>query len=119
MATFPALRTGAILQYPATRVVTFATSVYRFLDGSEQRYREFPVQIRRWVVRLNLLTEAEIAEFDAFYSGLQGGAGAFEFTDPWDGVLYSNCRFENDSLALQVQEEGRARTSFVIRQYFE
>ena len=119
MPTFPVLKTGAILQYPATKVVTFATSIYRFVDGSEQRYREFTAPQRRWVVRLNLLSEAEIAEFDNFYSWLQGGAGAFEFTDPWDGVIYSNCHFENDSLALQVQEEGRARTTFVIRQDVE
>ena len=119
MATFPVLKTGAILQYPVTRAVSFATTVYRFLDGSEQRYREYAAPVRRWVVRLNLLTEAEIAEIDAFYAGVQGGANAFEFTDPWDGVLYSNCHFENDSLALQVQEEGRARISFIVRQDLE
>ena len=119
MATFPVLKTGAILQYPATRVVTFATSVYRFIDGSEQRCREFAAPVRRWVVRLNLLTEGEIAELDSFYAGLQGGAGAFEFTDPWDGTLYANCHFENDSLSLQAQEEGRAHTSFIIRQDLE
>ena len=119
MVAFPVLKTGAILQYPATRIVAFATSVYRFLDGSEQRYRDFAAPVRRWVVRLNLLTEGEIAELDRFYASLHGGASSFEFTDPWDGTVYPNCYFENDNLALQAQEEGRARTSFTIRQYIE
>lgn len=116
MAAFPILRTGAIAQYPVTKALTFATRVYRFLDGTEQRYREYAAPVRRWVVRLNLLTDVEVAALDTFYLAQQGGAGTFEFTDPWDGTVYPNCFFDNDTLAFQALDEGRAQANVVIRQ---
>lgn len=37
---FPTLKTGATLQYPAQRATAFSTDVVRFVDGSEQRFRD-------------------------------------------------------------------------------
>jgi hypothetical protein len=34
MSAFPALKTGAVLQYPAQRAVQFSTDVVQFIDGS-------------------------------------------------------------------------------------
>ena len=39
MSAFPKLKTGAVAQYPASRALSQATEVVRFLDGTEQRYR--------------------------------------------------------------------------------
>ncbi len=46
MNEFPKLKTGAVLQYPAAKRLECLTQVTRFLDGSEQRFRDFaaPVQ---------------------------------------------------------------------------
>ena len=38
---FPTLKTGAVMQYPGKRILQFSTDVVRFLDGTEQRYREY------------------------------------------------------------------------------
>ena len=40
MNEFPKLKTGAVAQYPAQRTTRYSTHVMRFMDGSEQRYRE-------------------------------------------------------------------------------
>ncbi len=85
MATFPALKTGAVAQYPSDRQQNFSTQVYRFLDGSEQRFPAYVGSLRRWVVRLDLLDEAELESWRIFSLVRAGGLESFEFTDPFDG----------------------------------
>jgi hypothetical protein len=51
-AVFPTLKTGAVAQYPATDSNQFASFVVRFLDGSDQRHRQFPAPLRTWVIKL-------------------------------------------------------------------
>jgi hypothetical protein len=58
MATFPALRTGAVAQYPSERHMRFSTRVLEFVDGQEQRFREFSRGLRRWVIHLDLLDDS-------------------------------------------------------------
>ena len=60
MASFPALKTGAVMQYPADRTPQFSTQAYRFLDGSEQRFPGFPGVLQQWTIRLDLLDEGEL-----------------------------------------------------------
>ena len=60
MNEFPQLKTGAVAQYPAQRITQFSTQVMQFLDGSEQRYREFSGPLRRWVIDLTSLDDEEM-----------------------------------------------------------
>ncbi len=53
-AVFPTLKTGAVAQYPATEASQFSSFVVRFLDGGDQRHRQFPAALRRWVIKLNI-----------------------------------------------------------------
>ena len=115
MATFPKLKTGAILQYPAARGLRFANQVVRFLDGREQRFRTGPA-MRRWEIRLDFLDESEMAEIDQFFLENQGVFGSFSFTDPWDGTEYPNCSLEAGEVRLQALAEMRGRTSLVVRE---
>src|SRR5215813_4546013 len=102
MGTFPKLKTGAVLQYPATRGLRYANRVMRFLDGTEQRFRANGDAKRRWEIRLDQIDELEMAEIEQFFLENQGVFGSFSFTDPWDGTEYPNCSLESDGLRLQA-----------------
>lgn len=116
MDTFPTLKTGAVLQYPARRAQDYATYVVRFLDGSEQRMPDYGKPMHRWIVRLDLLDEAELWSLEQFFLDHQGQAGTFSFTDPWDGTVYANCSFEGDAADLQFTGEARTGTSLVVKE---
>ena len=116
MTMFPILKTGAVAQYPATRTLQFSTKVLRFVDGSEQRFREFKRPLRRWVIRLDLLDEAELAGIEEFFQWQQGRAGSFLFTDPWDGTPYPNCSFDQDGLDAHLQSPDRGSTLLIVRE---
>lgn len=116
MSEFPQLKTGAVMQYPASRTVRHAAEVLRFLDGAEQRYREYGSGLRRWVVRLELLDEEEIWRLQQFFTEVQGQAGEFSFQDPWDSTVYSHCSLENDELAVERAGELRSGTLLVVRE---
>jgi hypothetical protein len=116
MSDFPILKTGAVLQYPATRAIQHSTCVLRFLDGSEQRFREYPSAIRKWAVRLDLLDECEMGRLEDFFQTQQGRLGSFSFTDPWDGTVYPSCSLEDDSIALEFEGLMRGRTTLTVRE---
>jgi len=100
MGTFPTLKTGAVAQYPATKSLRFQNQILRFIDGTDQRYRDSAGPLRSWEIRLDKLDEGEMAMLENFYTDNQGSFGSFTFTDPWDGQVYSNCSLASDSLGL-------------------
>ncbi len=114
---FPILKTGALMQYPASRSVEFSTAVVEFVDGSEQRYRQRAAPVKRWVVKLELLDETELSRLAEFFNAAQGRAGVFEFQDPWTGIVHENCSLEIDELATELAGETRAGTVLVIREH--
>jgi hypothetical protein len=114
MATFPQLKTGAVVQYPATKSLRFQNQTVRFLDGSEQRYRDAAGPLHRWEIQLSELDESEIAAFAQFFEDNQGRLGSFAFTDPWDGTQYANCSLASEELALGSVAEMRAKTSLTV-----
>ena len=116
MAEFPVLKTGAVAQYPASRAIEYSTRVLWFVDGSEQRYRQHPAAMRRWVIELSLLDEEEMASIEAFFQSEQGRFGDFAFTDPFSGIKYSNCSLENDRIELTYENVLRGRSKLVIKE---
>lgn len=116
MSDFPKLKTGAILQYPAQKQVRFATEVLRFVDGSEQRFREYQAPLRRWVIRLDLLDQSELQLLREFFRAQAGAAASFAFTDPWDGTQYVNCSIEEEEMAEQLVDEMKGKTSLTLRE---
>ncbi len=114
MAEFPKLKTGVVAQHPSVRALEYRTSVFRFIDSSEQRYRERPAQRRRWVIDLSLLDDTELAALLAFFEDVQRGSGLFDFEDPWTGSLVFNCRFENDALTAVTRGEFSSAASVAI-----
>lgn len=114
MATFPKLKTESVMQYPGGKALRFASQVVRFMDGSEQRYREAAAPLRRWIIRLDLLDEGELAAIEEFFLANQGTFGSFAFTDPWDGVEYPDCSLEGDVFEFWLDGEMRGRTSLAV-----
>ena len=115
MPTFPVLTTGAVTQYPSSRRTTYSTSVTRFVDGKEQRFRELQAPLRSWVVRLNQLSAQEIGELEIFFNDQQGQFGSFTFIDPWDETEYVNCSFEQNSFSMDAVDENRYEGYLEIR----
>ncbi|MGA2039251.1 MAG: DUF2460 domain-containing protein [Bryobacteraceae bacterium] len=116
MASFPSLKTSAVTQYPAAKAVKFQNQVVRFVDGTEQRYRDCAGPLRQWVIRLSELDETEMATLEQFLVSNQGSLGNFSFTDPWDKQTYSNCSFADDAMNLTSIEEMRGNTSVTVQE---
>ena len=116
MANFPALSTGAIMQYPAERTPQFSTQAYRFVDGSEQRFPGFPGVLQQWTIRLDLLEESELETLREFFLSQAGRAGTFSFADPWSGTVFPNCSFASDTLALEYEGPMKGMTQVVVRE---
>jgi Conserved hypothetical protein 2217 (DUF2460) len=114
MATFPKLKTSAVAQYPASKEMRFQNQAIRFLDGTEQRYRDSGGLLNRWNIRLNELDESEMAAIEQFFADNQGRFGNFAFTDPWDGTVHPNCSLASDEAEFTWQSEMRGKTSVTV-----
>src|SRR5262249_24272816 len=115
MATFPTLKTGAVMQYPATATIRYSNQLLRFLDGAELRYRDASDPVHEWVIRLDLLDETEMRALELFFLEQQGEFGSFEFIDPKDNVSYPDCSLVIDEFEFSLNGEKRGRTSVVVR----
>ena|SRR5438270_5712218 len=116
MANFPVLKTGALMQYPATATVRYFNELIQFVDGAEQRYRGYPAPLHEWVIRLDLLDEAELKALEKFFTDEQGQFGSFVFIDPKDNVTYPDCSLVIDDLNLSLDGEMRGKTTVVVRE---
>ena len=116
MATFPKLKTNAIAQYPVARREQFQNQTVRFVDGSEQRYRDSAGARLGWEIQLSQLDEGELAAIEEFFLARQGAFGSFSFTDPWDGHVYDNCSVVADELTLVAVAEMRGGTKLTVVQ---
>jgi hypothetical protein len=114
MPAFPTLKTNAVAQYPIPRTFQFRNQALRFLDGTEQRYRDSAGPLHRWGIRLEDLDEGEMAALESFFLASQGSYASFSFTDPWDGTVYPNCSLASDEMDLTSLGEMRGRTGLTV-----
>jgi hypothetical protein len=113
MLEFPRLSTNAVAQYPFRQTVEFDTFRHRFLDRSEQRFRQRGVAARHWQVDLALLTQEEAGRLRDFFSAMGGQFTEFLFTDPWSGQQYVST-FSLDNLDLVEADISDRRTTLMI-----
>ncbi len=106
-AIFPTLKTGAVTQYPATKSTKYSSFVVRFLDGSDQRHRQYTPTLLRWSVKLALLDESETRVLEQFFLSQGGQFGTFVFVDPWTKTAYPNCSFDQSTCAFQLAGESQ------------
>src|SRR5215472_4450995 len=103
MASFPTLKTGVVAQYPSDRTTQGSAQVYRFLDGSEQRFLAYGAPLHKWQIRLDLLDESELSALEDFFESQEGRSGNFAFTDPWNGTVYPSCSFASDTFSGELK----------------
>jgi hypothetical protein len=113
-AVFPTLKTGAVAQYPATKTNQFASFVVRFLDGGDQRYRQFPAPLRSWVIKLDMLDETELNALEQFFLAQEGSYGTFSFVDPWTQTTFPNCSLDQDTFQYAAQGEMQGTASLTV-----
>ena len=116
MSAFPTLKTGAVLQYPAARRLEYSTTVFEFVDGSDQRFREYPSVARKWIIDVTRLDEGELAEVERFFLDNQGAYGEFVFTDPWDEAEYPNCSVENPEAVFELLDVNGGAARIIVAQ---
>lgn len=104
------------MQYPAANDALYSTGIVKFVDGTEQRYRDYKAPLRRWVIRLDLLDEAELSSLEDFFMDRDGQFGSFAFIDPRDATEYPDCCLESDSFDATYVEEMRCKTTLVVRE---
>jgi hypothetical protein len=114
VTTFPALSSGAIVQYPTSLTTGQAAQVIRFLDGSDQRYLVQGKMLRSWEIRLDLLNETEIQRIEAFFTLQQGDYSPFIFPDPFTGSNIPNCRLGASGLVSDYLGVDANATSFWV-----
>ena len=115
MATFPMLlKTGAIAQYPLSRVSSVATQAVQFLDGSQQTYQLSGAGLRSWSLNLDLLDETELAAIVAFAE--QIGTGTFSFTNPVTGETAAKCVLSGEQLETSLVDELSGKATLGIEE---
>lgn len=114
MSAFPSLKTGAVMQYPAQRGVQYSTTALQFVDGTEQRFRNYATPLHQWAIQLSLLDQTELQALQEFFLGLGGRAQNFSFTDPWDGTTYPSCSLASDSMKAALAGEWSGQTSLTV-----
>lgn len=114
MSTYPTLKTGATAQYPATKTITYSSFVIRFLDGSDQRYRNYSSPLNKWLLPYAQLDDTEAAAMEQFFIQEQGQAGSFSFTDPWTQAQYGNCSLDQSSVGTQFKQEAQGATVMLV-----
>ena len=115
MSTLPLLKSGQIAQYPLRRRIRQNVETIAFLDGTEQRCATSR-PLHEWTIQLDLIDEQELNAIESFVRGQQGAAGHFEFTDPADGIRYSNCSLTLDVLNECFEAPGRVLARLLIRE---
>lgn len=116
MPTLPLLKTGAVTQYPAVNTIRFSSHVIRFVDGLEQRYRDFPSPLRSWVIRLDLLDETEMKAMEEFFASRKGQSGSFTFVDPQSQTTFPDCSLAGDDFEFELEGEMRGKTTLIVRE---
>jgi len=114
MATFPTLKTGAVIQYPATKSAEYSSFVARFLDGTDQRYRQYSTPLHRWIINLEMLDESELSTLEQFFIAQEGRFATFAFVDPWTQMSFPNCSIDQDILDYQLSEEARGAMKLIV-----
>ena len=116
MSTFPKLKTQAIAQYPAIRTVVFSTSVIPFMDGREQRFRDYAAPLLVWTIDLSQLDDEEVSNLERFFVEQSGSFSAFDFFDPWNETVYSGCTLDNPEIVLQYRGNQAGAVRLIVRQ---
>lgn len=116
MAAFPNLRSGSPAMYPLTRGSCFATGVFRFVNGSEQRVPDRP-NYATFALVFNGLNGYDRSLLNEFFTSAKGSFdNTWSLTLPVLGgspVTYSNLFFADD--AIEFVDAPKERFNVTLR----
>ena len=115
MSTFPTLKTGAVMQYPAQRGVAVLDNGFAIRGRVRTAFPQLP-------------GAASPVGGPAELAGSKRTAGIpgilprhswtepenFAFTDPWDGTNYPSCSLASDSITAVLAGEWNGETSLTV-----
>ncbi len=112
--SFPTLKSGNTVFYPLVEGHSFGTGVHRFLDDSEQRWRN-RLSLRRFVLTCNDINAYDVSSIRTFFRSQAG-----QFDNGWDitigGVTYSNMAFDQDNFPIVENKRNRMGLTFQVVQ---
>jgi hypothetical protein len=87
MRTFPQLVSGAIAQYPLTKIQHVRTVTNLAPSGNVWRYGDSTSEQISWLLEYNGLTDAEFSTLRDFFEACEGSLRSFTFLDPAGNLL--------------------------------
>ena len=114
MASFPTLASGAVALYPVSRDTAYPVKTVRFLDDTEQRWKQ-GAALERFTLAYTDLSAADRDTLQTFFDSVKG-----TYDSTWDitigGDTYSYCCFEDDAPQWQERTAESWDVTFKIRQ---
>ncbi len=106
---YPVLSSGLSAMMPVTsglRYITWTndqeTGQHYALSSYGGPFSNFPAAaLPYWKLDYPVMTEVDLATIENFFLACQGRYQTFSFTDPITGIVYQNCRLDNDSLEIR------------------
>ena len=95
MTVYPQLTTGAIAQYPLSKLQTMRTVTNLVPDGSSVKFFDPGAGTTEWQLSYQALTDAERDTLEKFFQDMEGSLLTFTFLDP-AGNLLSHSEDLND-----------------------
>lgn len=112
--SFPTLKSGNTVFYPLTEVSSFGTGIHRYLDDSEQRWRN-RLSLKRFVLTCNDISAYDISLIRTFF---RSQAGRFDsgWSLTFGGNTYDNLAFDQDEFPQIENKRNRMSLSFQVSQ---
>lgn len=87
MYYYPQLTTGAVVQFPAARVVNMRTVVNQLLSGYTIRMEDSGAQQVQWRLQYAGLSDSERTAIESLFGSVEGQLNTFTFLDPTANLL--------------------------------
>lgn len=107
---FPALRTGVYTQFPYVSSRRFDVTVEKMESGVRYSSYNDAVAFASWELHYSAVSDAEALALRTFFLLVGGSYDVIQFTDLDTGIVYPNCRFNQDT--LEVTATGPNQNSF-------
>jgi hypothetical protein len=104
---FPTFNNGVVTQLPyaETAPIYYVTQSYMPCGFTYPMVWNQTQPQMRFDVRFDCMQQTEQQALEAFWESVEGQLGYFSFTDD-NGVIHSQCRFDQPSLEWQYPEAG-------------
>ena len=115
MPSFPEIRSGSAALYPMRRARIHGTTVIRFVDDTEQRWRSSPPMMQ-FVLEYRDINGYDLSRLLEFFRTVKG-----RFDTTWDitvgGVTYHHMMFDGDAFEVVESKPDRYTVRLTCRQW--